>query len=146
MQAPEISRMLCEVDRELIESRVRALVDLRAKGDLAAMLEYAAPDIKIHVGSWRGYPFHAARSGKEDVAELGRAVIVAYENLGSTINELLIDGDSVALHRTARIRNRGTGKTIEVEICDFLKFRDGLVVEFREYPDTAAFARLDAGV
>jgi ketosteroid isomerase-like protein len=66
-----------------------------------------------------------------------------YENLGSVIHEFMIDGEQVALHRTATIRNRGTGATMDVDICNFARFRDGLIVEFSEYPDTAAIARLE---
>jgi uncharacterized protein len=146
MQPPNAARKLSKIDRELIEVRVRALLDLRSNNNVLEMLKYVAPDVQYKVGSWRAYPFHASRTGIEELAELGRAVVVAYENLGSTINELVIDGDRVAIQRTAKIRNRGTGKTIDVEICNFIRFRDGLVVEFSEYPDTVAFAKLEQGV
>lgn len=66
-----------------------------------------------------------------------------YENLGSTIHELVIDGDRAALHRAAKLRNRGTGEVVSIDVCDFFRFRDGLVVEFSEYPDSAALAKLD---
>nr|WP_298422750.1 nuclear transport factor 2 family protein [Rhodoblastus sp.] len=59
------------------------------------------------------------------------------------MHELVIDGDRAALHRTSRLRNRGTGETISIDVCDFFRFRDGLVVEFSEYPDFAALQRLD---
>ncbi|MDE2363042.1 MAG: nuclear transport factor 2 family protein [Hyphomicrobiales bacterium] len=143
MQSDNASRKLAEVDRELIEQRIHALAEMRARGDMAGMLEFAAPDIVFKGGTWLSYPLNARFEGREACKALSHAVLVAYENLGSTINKLLIDGDRVALHRTARIRNRGTGKTVSVEICNFLRFRDGLVVEFSEYPDTAAVARLD---
>ena len=41
------------------------------------------------------------------------------------------------------MRNRGTGAMISVDVCDFMRFRDGLVNEFSEYPDSAAIAKLD---
>lgn len=144
MQSEEVSRRLSEVDRNLIEQRIHALAEMRARGDIAGMLKYAAPDIVFNGGSWKTYPLHARCEGREACGELGRAVNVTYENLGMTINKMLIDGDKVALHRTARIRNRGTGRTVDVEICNFLRFRDGLVVEFSEYPDTAAVEQLEA--
>ena len=145
VQTNEASRKLSEVDRELIEQRIHALADMRSRGDMAGMLEYAAPDIVFKGGSWRSYPLQTACSGKEACGEMGRAVNVTYENMGPVVNQVLIDGDKVAVHRTARIRNRGSGTTVTVDICNFLRFRDGLVVEFSEYPDTAAIAALEGG-
>ena len=135
---------MSELDRDLIEQRIYALAEMRARGDIPGMMKYAAPDIVFKGGSWRTFPLHMACAGWDACGEMGKAVNVAYENLGSTINTLLIDGDMVAVHRTAQIRNRGTGATVAVDICNFLRFRDGLVVEFSEYPDTAAIARLGA--
>ena len=128
MQSEHASRRLSEVDRSLIEQRIHALAEMRARGDMAGMMKYAAPDIVFNGGSWKTYPLSARCEGRDACSELGRTVNVTYENLGVTINKMLIDGDSVALHRTARIRNRGAGRTVDVEICNFLRFRDGLVV------------------
>ena len=50
----------------------------------------------------------------------------------------------VAMHRTARIRNRGTGRAVDIGMWNFVTFRNGLIVEFAEYPDTEAFAQLEA--
>ena len=144
MQSDDTQKKLSDIDRELIERRIYELAELRARGDVAGMLRYAAPDIVIRCGDRRDYPFHAPREGKEAAGEFGHVVNIAYENLGSEITSLLIDGDRVALHRTATIRNRGTGNTVKIDFCNFLRFRDGLVVEFSEYADTAAFARLES--
>ncbi len=143
MQSNDTSRQLSQLDRELIERRIHFLADARARGDVAGMLKYAAPDIVFKVGGGLSYPFYKTCTGKDSCGYMAHAVNVAYENFGSTINSLLIDGDRVALQRTASIRNRGTGRSVSVEICNFLRFRDGLVVEFSEFPDTAAFAQLE---
>jgi ketosteroid isomerase-like protein len=144
LESSETTRRLTELDRDLIERRVRRMVELRADGNISGMLEFAAPDIVYTNGSWKHYPFNGRREGKAAVGEMGRQINIFYENLGSTINKLLIDGDRVALHRTASIRNRGTGKSVSVDIWNFLRFRDGLIVEFSEYPDTQAFASIGA--
>ena len=59
------------------------------------------------------------------------------------MQRVIIDGGNVALHRRARLRNRGTGKFGEIEIWTYLRFRNGLLCEFSEYPDTAAIADID---
>ena len=130
--------------RQSIEACIRRLIELRAAGDVDGLVAYAAPDIVFKTGIGRAHPFHAEYKGIEACANLVRDVNVYYENLGSRLNKLLIDGDQVALHRTTRIRNRGTGRAVEVDMWNFVRFRDGLIAEFAEYPDTEAFARLDA--
>ncbi|WP_298357739.1 hypothetical protein [Rhodoblastus sp.] len=55
----------------------------------------------------------------------------------------MIDGDRAAVHRTSKLRSRGTSAIISIDVCDFHPFRDGLVFEFAEYPESAALADLD---
>jgi uncharacterized protein len=146
MQSDETLHRLGALDREMIEHRIRTIFERRAAGDLAGILEYAAEDIVYHAhGNWTLYPFSRPVHGKAAFTQMAAMIDVMFENLGSTIYELVIDGDRAALHRTSRMRNRGTGAVVSVDVCDFLRFRDGLVVEFSEYPDSAAIARLEAG-
>lgn len=133
-----------ESERQRIEALMRRLIELRAAGDVAGLAAFAAPDIVFKTGIGRAHPFHAEYRGVEACAKLLRDVNVYYENLGSRLNKLLIDGDRVAMHRTARIRNRGTGRAVDIGMWNFVTFRDCLIVEFAEYPDTEAFAQLDA--
>jgi ketosteroid isomerase-like protein len=145
LQSDGTLRRLGALDREMIEHRVRTIFERRAERDLRGILEYAAEDIVYNVqGNWTLYPFSRPARGKAIFAQMMAMVDAMYENLGSTIHELVIDGERVALHRTSKMRNRGTGAIIAIDVCDFLRFRDGLVIEFSEYPDSAAIARLDA--
>lgn len=141
--APELSDAGSN-DRRRIAALIERLAELRAAGDVDGLVAYVAPDIVFKTGIGRSHPFHAECKGVEACADLVRQVNVSYENLGSRVNRLLIDGDNVAIHRTARIRNRGTGRAVDIDMWNFVRFRDGLIVEFAEYPDTEAFARLDA--
>lgn len=130
--------------RRQIEARIRSLMDMRARGDVDGLVAAAAPDVVFKTNCGRAHPFHTEYRGIEACADLARHVNVNYENLGSRLNRMLVDGNRAAIQRTARIRNRGTGRALDIEIWNFVRFRDGLVVEFAEYPDTAAFAQLDA--
>lgn len=144
MQSNDALTKLGDLDREMIEHRVRTIFERRAAADHAGIVEYAAEDIFYNVqGEWTLYPFSRPTRGKALLAQALAAIEAMYENLGSTIHELVIDGERVALHRTSRMRNRGTGDVRSVDVCDFLRFRDGLVIEFSEYPDSAAIAKLD---
>jgi ketosteroid isomerase-like protein len=138
VQSVELLRKLGEVDREMIEHRVRRLFELRADGDIPSILEYAAPDVRCFMrGHWSLAIYPRPLVGKEQVAEAYRQLNIQFENLGSVIHELLIDGDRVALHRTTTIRNRGAGHIHTLDLIDFIRFRDGLIVEYSEYPDYA---------
>jgi ketosteroid isomerase-like protein len=144
MQSEDSLRKLGVLDRELIEHRIRTIFERRADGNILGILEYAAEDVSYNVcGNWTLYPFSRPVRGKAVFAQALATIAVMYENLGSTIHELVIDGDRAALHRTSKLRNRGTGQVITVDVCDFIRFRDGLVIEFSEYPDSAALERLD---
>jgi ketosteroid isomerase-like protein len=144
VQSDETLRKLGVLDRELIEKRVRALLEMRTAGDLRAMLDLAAEDIVYNVrGNWAAFPYTRPVHGKKLVADTLAMIAVQFENLGSVVHDFVIDGDRVALRRTAKIRHRGTGKVGEVDIADFVRFRDGLVVEFTEVADSMALAQLE---
>lgn len=144
MQTEQFLRDLGVLDRELIEHRIRTIFERRAQGDMPGIIEYAAEDILFHVrGDWTLYPFSRPARGKASATQMLAMIEAMYENLGSTIHELVIDGDRAAVHRTSKLRNRGTGNVVSIDVCDFFRFRDGLVVEFSEYPDSAALAKLD---
>lgn len=132
-------------DRDLMEQRIRALLKMREDGDLAGLLSLAAPDIIYDIrGNWSAFPFSEPVRGKEMTAQALMMIAVHCENLGNVLHDIVIDGDQVALRRTATIRHRGTGKVGAVEISDFVRFRDGLVVELVESADPVALAWLES--
>lgn len=144
MRSDDTLGRLARLDREMIEHRVRTIFEWRADGDIAGISEYVAEDIVYKVqGAWTIYPFSRPVRGKGAFLQIMAAIDVMYENLGSTIHELVIDSERVALHRTSRMRNRGTGAAVAVDVCDFMRFRDGLVIEFAEYPDSLAMAKVN---
>ena len=126
-----------------MERCVRALFERRAASDIPGMLACYAPDVVYRPhGAWSHHALSAARYGLAELEQTLEAINVQYENLGTVIHEFLIDRDVVALHRTVWLRSRGGGETAEVGVCDFMRLRDGLIVEYAEYPDTVALAAL----
>ena len=142
VQTSSASDELTRLDRDLIAARLAMILEGCARGDVAGVLAHFTPDIVYTGGTWRLYPLSAPRNGRESCGEMLKAIYVDYEIFGSTIERLVIDGDRVALLRTTRLRNRGTGKSAAVQIWNFARFRDGLICEFSEYPDTAEIAAL----
>ena len=136
-------RAAATIDRKTVEKIVEDMLDGLTAGNPAKMVAHMAPDV-VYTGDGGGkYPFRDRREGKDACAELMRAITIAYECLGSTVHRLLVDGDRASLHRVSRLRNRGSGRSYDISICNFMRFRDGMIVEFSQYPDTAALAKLN---
>lgn len=146
MQSDDATRRLAALDRELIEQRIRAMARMHAEGDLNGLFSHVADDIVYYVqGNWMAFPYSKPIRGKKQVAQAMAMIAVPFETLGSVIHDVVIDGEKAAVRRTATVRHRGTGKIGEVDIADFIRFRDGLAAEFTEIADSAALAALDEG-
>jgi ketosteroid isomerase-like protein len=127
-------RRMGNVDRDLIEKRVRFMFDRWAHGDIDAMIEYLAPDVVLpSYGAWTGST--APVRGRVQASRVLRQWGELVENIVTVIHEIVIDGDRAVVHRTAVGRLRETGRRYQCDFVGFFRFRDGLVVEFSDYPD-----------
>ncbi len=134
------TRLLCEADRELIANVLKSLFAHRKAGDLDGMMNLVAADIVCFPGtSWGFARYPRPIVGKDAVREAFWQRHIKYVTLESTVHRLLIDGDSAAVHRTTKIRERGGGDALTFDAVDFFRFRDGLIVEFSELPDGTAY-------
>jgi len=145
MQSPEDLALIAAVDRELIETRLHAYLDLQTSGaDLARLMADFAEDVDFElVGNWSLFPQAGRLRGKDALAQALTTIYTTVENLGSRLHDLVIDGDRVALRRTTRLRSYGTGRVGDVMIADFFRVANGLVVEFTEIVDSLAIAQLE---
>jgi ketosteroid isomerase-like protein len=140
LQSLDTSRLLSEIDRELIIANVKAIFARRQAGDIEGMLDFVAPDIVCFADTtWRHARYPRKIVGKEAVREAFLQRHINYVNLSSVVRRMLIDGDQAAVHRTTTIRERGSDVTYTFDAVDFFRFRDGLVTEFSELPDGSAF-------
>jgi ketosteroid isomerase-like protein len=129
-------RRIGQVDRDLIEQRIRELFELWSHGDLDSVVGYLAADVKFpRPGNWS-----SARKptiGREAAIKLLRQWRNLFENIVSVLHEIVIDGDRAVVHRTAVGRFRKSGERYQGDVIEFMRFRDGLIVEFTSYPDAA---------
>lgn len=130
-------------ERETIVAQVETVLDSMQRGDLATTVKCFAPDVIYRGGTCVMYPASMQGQGREGLAHTLRAIHVEYEILETTLLQLVIDGDRAGALRVSRLRHRGTGRTGIVHTWNFLRFRDGLISEFSEFPDTAAFAHIN---
>ena len=139
-----LQAIAAESRRAELADTVRKLFDLRAKGDVEAILKWFAPDfIYKACGEWTRPPYVPRQCDRETFAVSLRLVNVEFEELGSEIHELLIDGDRVAVHRTIRMRNRGAGAVVNLDEWDIFRFRERLVAQFAAYVDLAKLGGLE---
>ncbi len=136
MLSEDALRRIGDLDRDQIETRIRRLFEKWALGDVEGMIDHLAPDVVFPSnGFWTGVS--APLRGRDQVAKNLRHYGGALENIVSVLHEIVIDGDRAVVHRTAVGRRRDSGRRYQCDFIDFFRFREGLVVEFSEYPDAA---------
>ncbi len=129
--------------RRQIEFLVREILAARERGDAPALLARLAPDFVYRAhGAWPMWPYHGGPIDAAQFADAARRLNAEIEFLGSDIHELLIDGDTVALHATSVARNRGAGAPVAFDQWMVFRFRDNLLVGMAIYVDAAKAALL----
>ncbi|MEW6271453.1 MAG: nuclear transport factor 2 family protein [Thermodesulfobacteriota bacterium] len=88
-------------------------------------------------GDLPGVEFARDGVSRADVARYFRELSRDWEMLEYQVDELICDGDRVAMLGRCAWRNRHTGKVAESMKADFFRFEDGRIVEFTELFDTA---------
>ena len=58
--------------------------------------------------------------------------------LDYTADEFVAQGDRVVMLGSCEWKHRGTGKTVKTPKADVIRMRDGKIVDFMEFYDTAA--------
>ncbi|WP_065756749.1 nuclear transport factor 2 family protein [Bradyrhizobium paxllaeri] len=120
---------------------VKAHYDALARRDLDAALdvigddavwEFSGPDTIPFAGRWRG------RRGAREFFERIRSTIEVRE---FRVMRMIADGDTVAVFGSERFLVKATGKEWAVEWVQVHEVRDGQIIRFREYTDTAAIAK-----
>jgi ketosteroid isomerase-like protein len=122
---------------ESTRAAVTSLYAAYARGDgerMAALIDDDV-DFVIH-GPVQVFPFAGHHQGKGAVLEaLGR--IANDYLLESYVPQVtVVEGDHAAVMSDVAFKQRSSGRTLRFHIADFLRFRDGRLVEFREFMNT----------
>lgn len=141
----DANRRLSALDRDLMERRIRDMWDLRRRGAVAEVAKLLAHDC-VYVGkTWFGKPADIRREGRDACLEWARQLNSMVENVEMTVLYLVIDGEQAAACRRIRMREPGGGRTENIVVCSYMRFRGGEIAEIVEYPDTLAITRLLGG-
>lgn len=89
----------------------------------------------IH-GPVRVFPFAGQRRGRPAVLEAlgGIANEYAIERYEPQI--IVVDADRAAVMSDAAFRQRSTGRIVNMQLANFLRFRGGRLIEFQEFANT----------
>src|SRR5262245_20188017 len=81
--------------------------------------------------------FTRHRGSKNDLKQYFDGLTQDWEMIHYTVERFVVDGDQIAVRGSTGWRHRGTGKSFDTAKADFVTFRDGKIVEFYEFYDTA---------
>lgn len=121
--------------------RVQHIYARYAQGDRAALYDALAPGV-----SWTSIgdgtlPWSGTRHGPDGVRGYFDALDSQAEAAGYEVEQVIAQGEWIAVLATALIRYRASGRTCRYPKADFIRLVDGMVVDFREFYDTAQACR-----
>ena len=85
-----------------------------------------------------GMEFTCDGIAKDDVRSYLETLAREWEMQSYTVDDFIAQGDRVVMVGRCAWKHRGTGKHVDTPKADIVRLRDGKIVEFMEYYDTAA--------
>jgi uncharacterized protein len=125
---------------------VESLYAAFKKGDIATIVGAFAPDATWEVtGRREDYPTLGIRKGRSGGEEFFRTVAETQEVLDFSPREFYPAGDKVFVLGHYAWRIRKTGRKVETNFIHIFTVKDGKVMNFLEFTDTAKFAEAFRG-
>jgi ketosteroid isomerase-like protein len=108
--------------------------------DLGAIVQPLAEDVDWQiVGHFQKVPWPAAWRGRRALERYFTILAEALEVEIFQPDEFIVDGDNVVVLGHERMVARATGRIVEASWAQVWTFREGLVIRYREYTDSAAW-------
>ena len=83
------------------------------------------------------FPYYGRGKGKAALLAKWKASRIDYEFLGYTPLLAATEGaEAAAVVVRMQVKARASGRVLDLLLADFIKFRDGRVIEFRQFMDT----------
>jgi uncharacterized protein len=96
-------------------------------------------------GPARVFPFEGPRRGKAQVIDVLAAIGTQYELKRHDQEIMVVEGERAAVLSQVAFVQRATGRTLSMRLINFVRVRDGRIVEFREFSDTFDVVEQAAG-
>jgi uncharacterized protein len=119
---------------------IQSIYDAFGRGDIQYIMDRLADDVEWKLEAPASISYAGHRRGKKEVMGFFEGIGTSETNQKLTIDHLFGQGDMVAgFGRYAGVV-KSTGKSFDTAIAHYFRVRDGKVVEFVDYIDTAASA------
>jgi uncharacterized protein len=107
-------------------------------GNIEGILSSLTEDVEWELPSIPNVPFSGKRTGRTRVGQFFVTLAECQESLSFEPREFVADGDKVVSVGNYRWKVKSTGKTFECAFAHVFTIRNGKVVKFLEFTDTAA--------
>lgn len=126
------------MDRSEIESFIEKFYAARVDGDMDALGEAFSAGAKFTVAGSPEFSILATTAvGQKGVMALLQTMTDTFALEDFEIVDMLIDGNKAAVRWRATAHLVTSGQSYETELADFIEIKDGKVVSFTEFLDTA---------
>ncbi len=109
-------------------------------GDIKALLKLLSEDIEWQLPEIENVPFGGKRRGHEEMGEFFASLVDTQEVQHFDPREFIAQGDKVVALGHYAWRVKSTGRAFGGDFAHVFTVRDGKVIRFHEYMDTAAVA------
>jgi uncharacterized protein len=116
---------------------VKMLYAAFGQGDKRTLVDGFANDVDWQVAGPAAIPICGSRHGREQVAQFFTVLAETLETQQFEPRQFIAQDDTVVVLGHERHRVKSTGRSYEGEWVQVFTLRDGKVVKYREYFDTA---------
>ena len=109
-------------------------------GNIPALLALLSDDVDWQLPAMENVPFAGKFTGRDGVGEFFALVGTNQESLRFEGRETIAQGDKVASLGFYQWRVKSTNREFSSDFCHIFTIRDGKIVAFHEFMDTAACA------
>jgi ketosteroid isomerase-like protein len=113
------------------------LYDEYGRGNRAAVLDALAEDVVWTSMAGPEIPWGGTHHGRAGVEEYFAKLDAVLRITGYAVEQVIPEGEWVTIMARGRARFLATGAELELPKVDIMRIRDGRILEFREYYDTA---------
>jgi ketosteroid isomerase-like protein len=116
---------------------VTELYDAYARRDFERIASMIDEDIDwIIYGPVQVFPFAGQRHGRTAVLEALGGIAQDYLLERYDPRIIIVEGDRAAVMSDVAFQQRSTGRTVSTQLANFLRFRNGKLIEFREFSNS----------
>jgi ketosteroid isomerase-like protein len=123
--------------------RIRSLYDAFGRGDIPTVLASFDPNIVWVEADNINYADRSPYRGPQAVADgIFARIGQDWQDFRVNVEQIIDGGDTVATLGRYTATNKSTGKPLNAQFVHVWWLREGKIVRFQQYTDTAQFARV----